>query len=132
MTRTALDLLDTIREHLTAFDLPPLCSVTVAASSLAPQVSAQLGCHEPPRVAAGLLAWADTLTEPTAEAWRVPSGHELHLSVTGQLPGGATVRVYAGMAFPERELGAGLAPGDRTPALLGALRHLATFGEVPA
>ncbi len=132
MTTTAMDLLDVIREHLAAFELPGLCSVSVVVSSLTPQVSAQLACQELPEVAAALLAWADTLTEPAAEAWRVPTGHELHLSVTGHLSGGATVRVYAGVAFHERGLGADLAPNARTPLLLAKLRPVAALGEVPA
>ncbi|MDQ3275440.1 MAG: hypothetical protein M3Q39_10535 [Actinomycetota bacterium] len=93
-------------------------------------MSGQLACPEP-EITAALRAWADTLTEPAAEAWRVPRGHELHLAVTGRLPGGATVRIYGGMAFPERGLGADLTPGAHTPLRLAALHPVAALGQVP-
>ena len=132
MTRTVVELLDVIRAHLAAFEVPELCSVTVATSSLIPNLSAQLADHEPPEIAAALLGWADTLTEPTADAWRVPSGDTVHLAVVGRLPGGACVRVYGGVPFPTKGVGADLAPGARSPLLLGALRSVAALGEVPA
>ena len=132
MTTTVVDLLDAIRAHLADFELSDLCSVTVTTSSLTPQVSAQLAGHEPPEIAAALLGWADTLTEPAADAWRVPSGDTVHLAVTGRLPGGASVRVYGGVPFHEHGCGADLTPGARTPLLLRALRPIAALGEVPA
>lgn len=127
---TVAELLDTIRLHLADFELPPLCSVTVSTSSLTPNVSAQLAGCEPPEIAAALLAWANTLTDPTADAWRVPSGETVHLAVTGWLPGGGTVRVYGGMSFTERGPGGDLAPGARSRLVLGALRPVAALGEV--
>jgi len=131
MTTTAIELLDAIHEHLAVFELPELCSVSVVVSSLPPNISGQLACHEP-EIAAALLAWAETLTEPAAEAWRVPRGHEVHLAVTGRLPGGTTVRIYGGVVFHERGLGADLAPGARTPLRLATLCPVAALGEVPA
>lgn len=132
MTTTVVELLDVIRAHLADFELPDLCSVTVTTSSLTPNVSAQLDGHEPPEITTALLCWADTLTEPTADAWRVPTGETLHLAVTGLLPGGASVRVYGGMSFTERGPGGDLVPSARAPLLLGALRSVAALGEVPA
>ncbi|MGH3795255.1 MAG: hypothetical protein ACRDSP_10230 [Pseudonocardiaceae bacterium] len=131
MSTTATDLLDAIRTHLATFELPAeLASVTVTACTS--QISVQLAHPEAPEIAGALLAWADTLTAPTAHTWRVPNGHTVHLSVTGRLPGGLTVQVYGGVPFTPHGPGADLAPGTTTPVLLAALRHLATLGEVPA
>lgn len=127
---TPINLLDSLRAHLASFELPPLWSVNVTTSSAGPSVSVQLACHQPPEIAAGLLAWADTLTEVTTEAWRVPSGDCVHLSVIGQLPGGTTVGVYGGVPFTDRGLGAGLAPDAKTTVPLAALRTMATPGKV--
>ena len=132
MTTNALELLDALRAHLTEFEVPNLYSVNVAASMHAPQVSAQLIAHDLPEIAAALLAWADTLIEPAADVWRVPSGESVHLSVTGRLPGGADIRIYGSVPFTERGPGGGLASGATAPVLLGALRHLVDLGEVPA
>jgi hypothetical protein len=127
---TPIDLLDSLHAHLASFELPALWSVNVTASSSGPSVSVQLACHEPPEIAAGLLAWADTLTEVTTEAWRVPSGECVHLSVIGLLPEGITIRAYGGIAFTDCGIGAGLAPDARTTMSLAALRTMAAPGEV--
>ncbi|MGH3905449.1 MAG: hypothetical protein ACRDTE_14860 [Pseudonocardiaceae bacterium] len=132
MSPTAMDLLDAIRAHLAEFELPAPWSVTVTCSLAGPGVSAQLAGQEPPEIAAALLAWADTLDGVSAEAWRVPSGDSVHLSVTGRLPGGATLRVFDAAPFTQRGPGADLEPGTRCALRLGSLRHLATLGEVLA
>lgn len=132
MNRTVTDLLDAIRAHLAEFELPELWAVEVTASTSGPGVSAQLVSDEAPVIAAALLAWADTLDEVTAEAWRVSDGRSVHLSVTGRLSGGTAVRVYGGVWFPACGLGAALSPGERTPVLLGALRSVASLAEVAA
>ncbi|MGH3916730.1 MAG: hypothetical protein ACRDTC_25445 [Pseudonocardiaceae bacterium] len=124
----AVDLLDAIRAHLVEFELPPPCSVRVCVYG--PEVSAQLASRDAPELAVGLLAWVDTLTEPTARAWRVPSGDSVHLSITGQLPTGVPVHVYGGVPFTPHGLGSDLEPDGRAPVLLVSLRHLATLGEV--
>lgn len=128
MTPT-VDLLAAIHTHLTEFELDPVASVNVAASPSPPQVSVQLACHEPPAIAAALLAWADTLTQVTAHAWRVPRGNSVHLSVTGLLPHGTSVLVYAGPGDTHHHLGADLPPGASTTLPLTALRHTATVTE---
>ena len=130
MSATARDLLDTVRAHLVTFELPPLYSVTVITTSDRPTVSAQLAAHHPPQIATGLLAWADTLTNVTTEAWRVPSGDSVHLSVIGRLPDGVTIRVYGGMAFTEHGIGADLAPDASRIVPWALLRARAILGEV--
>ena len=130
MTTTVVALLDSLRTHLAEFELPDLCSVHVTRSFSEPSVTAQLACHQPPQIASALLAWADTLTGVTVEAWRVPSGDSVHLSVIGQLPGGISVRVYGGMVFTQCGIGADLAPDASTTVPLAVLRERATLGEV--
>jgi hypothetical protein len=130
---TTVGLLDAICVHLTEFELPAISSVQVAASIPAPHMTVQLACHQPPQIARALLAWAGTLTEVTAEGWRVPQGYSVHLSVTGRLPGGASIRVYgATWAITGRDFGADLAPDATTTIPLVALRHATTPGEATA
>jgi hypothetical protein len=93
-------------------------------------VSLQLATHHLPEIAAGLLAWADTLTETTTEAWRVPRGDSVHLSVTGRLSNGVLIEVYRGLAFTEHGIGCDLAPGARKTVPLPVLRERANPGEV--
>jgi hypothetical protein len=130
MTTTAMDLLDSIRAHLAAFDLSDLWSVHVVASLSGPNVDVQLSRRESSEIADALLAWADTFTEVTAEAWRVPNGDSVHLSVIGRLPGGVSVRVFGGVPFTGRGLGGDLAPDTSTTVPLAVLREQATVGQV--
>lgn len=125
-----LDQLAAIHTHLTDFELPAVASVHVAASTAAQQqVSVQLACPEPSELAHGLLAWADTLTQVTARAWRVPQGDSVQLSVTGLLPHGVSVEVYGGLWEAYHGPGADLPPGATTTIPLNALRHTATTRE---
>jgi hypothetical protein len=94
-----------------------------------PQVTVQLSCRAPSAIAAGLLAWADTLTQVSTQAWRVPEGDSVHLSVTGLLPGGAAVQVYGGMRVTDCRPATDLAPDATTTLPLATLRHLATPGH---
>lgn len=129
MTTTVVDRLDSFRAHLADFDLPQLYSVTVVAAVGGLNVTAQLAHHHPHAIAASLLAWADTLTKVTVEAWREPSGDCVHLSVIGRLPDGVSVRVYGGVPFTEHRIGADLARDASKTVTLAAVRHLATLGE---
>ena len=130
MTTSTVDLLDVIHTHLVDFELPEMWSVQVVASLLGPQVNVQLTHREPPEIAGALLAWADTLDTVTAESWRVPSGDSVHLSVTGRLPGGVSVRIYGCLPFPESRFGGDLEPNATTPVPLQTLRHLSVVAEV--
>ena len=127
---TTVDLLDSLRTHLAGFKFPDLCSVHITKSLSGPNVTAQLACHTLPQIASGLLAWADTLTDVTAEAWRVPGGDCVHLSVIGCLPGDVAIRVYGGVAFTPHGLGCDLAPDASTTVPLAVLRERATVGQV--
>jgi hypothetical protein len=123
---TTAELLEGLCAHLTDFELPPLCSVNLTQAFSGATVSAQLTHHTPPQTRSALLAWADTLTEVTAEAWRVPSGESVHLSVLGHLPSGVPIRVYGGVAFTEHGIGAELAPDATTTIPLATLRERIT------
>ena len=130
---TTVDLLDAISTHLAEFELPAFASVHVATPIPGEEgITVQLGRHDLPEIASALLSWADTLTAVTAQAWRVPSGQSVHVSVTGQLTRGARIRVYGAMPFTGRGLGADLAPHATTTILLTALRHVSTLREVTA
>jgi transposase len=127
---TTAELLDCLRAHLTDFELPQPCSVHLTPSLNTQSVTTQLAHRTPAQTGSALLAWADTLTEVTAEAWRAPNGHDVHLSVTGRLPGGAPIRVYAGVEFTEHGIGADLAPGASTTMPLTKLRFPPTPRKV--
>lgn len=129
-TPTAIDLLNALRTHLSDFELPPPCSAHLTTYSKGPHVSMQLPTHHLPEISCGLLAWADTLTETSAEAWRLPDGDSVHLSVIGRLPEGIQVRVYGSLAFTEHGIGATLAPDASTTLPLAILREHATSVEV--
>ncbi|HEY6422933.1 MAG TPA: hypothetical protein VIY28_06730 [Pseudonocardiaceae bacterium] len=124
------DLLADLCAHLADFELPAIASIHVSRS--APQVTVQLAHHDPSAIAHGLLAWADALTEITAQAWRVPQGDSVHLSVTGLLASGASVLVYGGLWAQHSGLGTDLAPDATTTIPLAELRHAATVEEVSA
>lgn len=130
MTTPIVDLLATIGTHLATFDLATPWAVHVTTGNTKRDIEVQLQCRQPPEVATALLAWADTLTKVTAQAWRCYDGHSLHLSITGRLPNGATVRVYDAIPHTGHGVGAKLAPGATTSLRPGVLRALATPGQV--
>ena len=66
MSTTVVDLLDSLRAHLSSGELPAPCAVNVTTFSGGPDVSMQIACRASSETAAGLLAWADTLTGITA------------------------------------------------------------------
>ena len=92
-----MTFLDSIRDHLDLYVLPPVAAVEVTAGTR--PVSVQLWALDLPGIAGGLLAWAATLDDVTASLWRVKGGSSVHLSVTGRMPSGVPVRVYGGVPF---------------------------------
>ena len=129
MTNTG-DLIRALNAHLDEFELPAMASVR--ASAYTSQLTVQLPTGAPFMIAAGLLAWADTLTETTTEAWRDPHSDSVHLSVTGLLPEGTTVEIYGALPISDHGPGADLAPGATTTIPLTMLRHTATIQEARA
>lgn len=121
-----LAVLDALVDHLTAFDLPH----RIAATSVHRQITGhratvQLSAQLLPDLAAGLLAWADTLTGVTAEAWRTPAGDSIHLSITGRLVDGTPVKVFGGLTHTAHLFGPYLEPGQRQTIPVGLLREWA-------
>jgi len=129
---TMVELLAAIGTHVGAFELPAVASVHIAAGMPVPPVTVQLRRHEPRAVARGLVAWADTLSQVTVEAWRVPEGDSTHLSVAGLLPSGTAIRIYGGLSASTGDLRADLAPDAATTIPLAALRHAASIEEATA
>ncbi len=124
----ATTLLALIHEHLATFELPEPWSVRVTPQHSygeAP-VGVQLRGLLLPGVASDLLAWADTLTDVSAEAWRVPGGYSVHLSIRGRLADGTTVAVFDGV---DQDARFGLAPGERQPVSLACLREWSTLDK---
>ena len=127
---STVELLAALCAHLAEFELPPIASVHVGTALAAPRVTVQLTCHDPSAIARGLLAWADTHTDVTAQSWRVLQGDSVHLSVTGRLPCNASVLVYGGVWGTHREPGTDPAPEATTTIPLPLLRHAATIEEM--
>jgi hypothetical protein len=131
---TFVRLLDTIREHLDTHPVPAqIASVEVRINSLDGEHAAvHLRTLDLPELAAALLAWADTLTEITATAWRPPDGERVHLSVSGRLGDNLAVTVYSGVPYTPTVFGTDLQPDGRQSVALGVLRTWANGGAVAA
>jgi hypothetical protein len=132
MSSSIVDLLAEISAHLAAFELPTVASIHITAGAAAPQVTVQLTRRDPAALSQGLLAWADTLTQVTAQAWRVPHGDSVHLSITGSIAASTSILVYGGLPTHRDGLGTDLTPGATTTVPLAVLRHAATSQEVGA
>jgi hypothetical protein len=118
-------LLAAIGEHLSVFEVGEPLDVHVQATPIPgdPAVTVHLnGGRRLPELAGLLLAWADTLTDTSVEAWRTPGGDSVHLAVSGLLADDTTpVRAYGGV--PATDLaGLGLEPGQQRRITLGRLR----------
>jgi hypothetical protein len=121
-------VLGSIRDHLATYALPEPWSVSVNARPIPERsvVSVQLAGGLLPGVASQLLTWADTLTEVRAEAWRVPDGSSVHLSVRGRLADGTSVCVFDGVPHDGHFR---LDAEERRVVSLAALREWAVFDE---
>jgi hypothetical protein len=123
-----LERLNGIHDHLVTFDLPEPWRVAITADCWSGQeyVSVQLRSRGLPHIAAALLAWAGTLTEISAEAWRTPEGTSVHFTVRGQLADGTTVRVFDGIDHDSRF---GLDLDEQRSVSFACLREWASLGE---
>jgi hypothetical protein len=121
-------VLGSILDHLATYELPEPWSVSVNARPIPGRsvVSVQLAGGLLPGVASLLLTWADTLTEVSAEAWRVPDGSSVHLSVQGRLADGITVCVFDGVPHDGRFR---LDVEERRVVSLAVLGEWAAFDE---
>jgi hypothetical protein len=114
--------------HLTDHPLPQPASLQVITRAGHSQARAQVHSDTAPTVAADLLAWADTLTTITIQAWRPPHGANVHLSLTTTLTGPTgtiELDVYGG-ADDDSDLFADLAPDQHWDISLEHLRTWAT------
>ena len=126
---TTRDLLDAIRTHLDAFELPPPWSIYLTSYSGGPAASVNLAVREPSQFAVALLAWADTLTDVTAQTWRQSHGGTVDLSITGVLSDGIVVRISGHPPFACGGIGGDLAPGASKAVPLVLVRQWADPGE---
>ena len=124
-----MTFLDSIRDHLDLYDLPPSAAVDVTTGHK--PVTVMLETFDLPVVASGLLAWADTLDQVTASLWRVPDRPSVHLSITGCMSSGVPVRVWSAVTFSER-LFPDLPVGPRQEMPVFLLRVWADLEEVAA
>jgi hypothetical protein len=127
-------LLGSVREHLAAFHTgADIASVQIGCDSLyGEHVLIQLRTSQLPELAAGLLGWADTITNVSAEAWRPPTGTSVHLTVTGRLHDSTLVKVYSGVPYTVDVFGPDLQPDGRQSLGLSVLRGWASDTAVAA
>jgi hypothetical protein len=113
-----------LTSHLADHALPASRSVEVISRAQQARLTVQVQSMTVPEVAAEVLAWADTLTTVTVQAWRTPTGHRVHLSMTSTLSGPAgTVELTAfGAADHDPVLVGDLAPGEYRAVTIGELR----------
>jgi hypothetical protein len=129
---TMITYLSTIQAHLARHrGLAGPFNVSFDLHDYRPNVVVQLdgsGCLA--TVAGGLLTWADSVTEVTAEAWRPSTGTDVHLSVSGMV-GGVSVRAFDAAPF-DAAVFTGLQPGQRGSIPLQRLRAWAIGSGVAA
>lgn len=130
MTTTGLTIVNAAQlmtAHLAHHQLPELASLTMRRS----EITAQVQTHTVPKVAAELLAWADTLSTATSTAWRTLDGQSVHLSITSTLTGpidAVALEVYGGTGDDPVHF-ADLQPGEHRDVSLGQLRIWAASGS---
>jgi hypothetical protein len=78
-----------LARHLADHALPEPVALSVTTSYGDSTATAQLGGTTVPGIAGDLIAWADTLSEATGEAWRPSERDRVHLSIRGTLTGPA-------------------------------------------
>lgn len=125
----AVRLLGSIREHLTDHPIGAEIYSVRADACDGGSIAVHLSRVDLPVLAAGLLAWADTLTNIVASAWRIRYGDSVHLRITGQLPDSTWVEVYGAVSYTEATFGADLQPGGQQSLGLSVLRSWAAGDE---
>jgi hypothetical protein len=110
--------------HLAHHALPEPVSLEVINKTHRSRLTAQVHSLTMPEVATELLAWADTLTTVTVQAWRPPSGDRVHLSMVSTLcgpTGTVELTVFGGTDHDPAVVGE-LAPGEHRAVTLDELR----------
>jgi hypothetical protein len=119
--------------HLADHALPEPVSLSVATSYGDSTVTAQLRGNTVSGVAGDLIAWADTLSLVTVEAWRPPERDRGHLSIVGTLTGSAgavELKIYGVVDFDPVQF-ADLQP-DKCQGVSLSLGHLRTSAATPS
>jgi len=119
--------------HLADHALSEPVSLSVATSYGDSTVTAQLRGNTVSGVAGDLIAWADTLSLVTVEAWRPPERNGVHLSIVGTLTGSAgavELKIYGVVDF-DRVQFADLQP-DKCRGVSLSLGHLHTWAATPS
>jgi hypothetical protein len=118
-----------LADHLADHTLPEPAALRVNTRGLHSDVMAQLHSTTVPTIARDLLAWADTVPAVTAQAWRVPTGDRVHLSLASTLssPAGTIELDVFGAADYDPVRFADLTAGDRCRVPLGQLRAWAAL-----
>jgi hypothetical protein len=115
--------------HLADHALPEPAYLRVNTTDLHSEVMAQLRATTVPTVATDLLAWADTLSTVTVQAWRVPAGDYVHLSIASTLTGPAgtiELDIFGAVDYDLIRF-ADLTAGKRRTVSLGQLRNWAAL-----
>jgi hypothetical protein len=121
----AIRLLGSIREHLTTHPIDVEIDSVRADACDGGCIAVQLSHDDLPGLAAGLVAWAETLTNVVAAAWRFRYGDNVHLRITGQLHDAIWIEVYGAVAYTDTLLGTELQRDSRLPLTLDDLRSWA-------
>jgi hypothetical protein len=110
--------------HVADHALPEPFSLEVISRARQASLTVQVHSLTVPEVAAEVLAWADTLTTVTVQAWRPPAGDRVHLSMASTLsgPAGTVELAVFGGANHDPALVGDLAPGEYRVVTLGELR----------
>lgn len=93
---SASRVLLSLGEHLGGFELQDPVQVTVASCPVGPVGTVQLSGKSLCALACELLAWADTLDNVTATAWR-PDDEVTCLEIRGRLTDNTPVKVFGGL-----------------------------------
>jgi hypothetical protein len=107
--------------HLSDHALREPAALEVNSKTHQSRLAAQVSSRTVPSIATELLAWADTLTTITVQAWRPPTGNRVHLSMLSTLAGSVELTVYGGAPHDPTLLGE-LTPDECRAVTLGELR----------
>jgi hypothetical protein len=114
--------------HLSGHALPEPAALEANSKTHQSRLAVQVSSRTVPSIAAELLAWADTLTTLTVQAWRPITGHRVHLSLASTLTGPTgpvELTVYGGAPHDPTLIGE-LAPEEHQAVTLDELRTWAT------
>jgi hypothetical protein len=125
---TLVQAVHLLATHLVDHALPEPACLEVISRARHSRLTVQVHSMTVPEVATEVLAWADTLTTVTVQAWRTPTGDRVHLSMTSTLsgPAGPVELTIFGGADHDPALIGDLAPGEYRAVTLGELRTWAT------